>query len=120
MKKESDLPTCVYVAGAYSAPNVLGVLDNMRRGIDLSYYVLKAGFAPFCPWLDYHFSLVGDVTLDEYYRCSLAWLEASEAVLVVPQGTKKSKGLAKELKLARKLGIPVFRSLADLRKWRNG
>lgn len=107
----------VYVAGAYSAPNVIGVFDNMRRGLRVSHEVLKAGFAPFAPWLDYQFALLGEVTLEEFYRYSLAWLEASDAVLVVPEGAEQSKGTQAELARARELGIPVFWSLSTLQEW---
>ena len=48
----------MYVAGAYSSDNVLGVLDNMRRGMRMSTEIFLAGFSPFCPWLDYQFQLM--------------------------------------------------------------
>ena len=107
----------VYVAGAYSADNVIQVLANMRRGIELSYLVLKAGFAPFVPWFDYHFSLLGDVDLEDYYEYSLAWLEASDALIVQPVGAEESTGTQKEIKRAEELGIPVFYSLDKLLEW---
>ena len=103
----------IYVAGAYSADNVINVFENMRKGIELSYEVLKAGFSPFCPWLDYHFSLMGEVSIEEYYRYSMAWLEVSEAVLVVP-GWEDSAGTKKEMVRAHELGIPVYFSLGEL------
>lgn len=98
----------VYVAGAYSADNALGVLDNMRRGMRLALMVLKAGFAPFVPWFDYHFSLMSDMTIEEYYNYSMAWLEASDAVIVQPVGAEQSKGTRAEIARANELGIPVF------------
>ena len=107
----------VYVAGAYSSDNVMGVFDNMRRGMKVAYDVIKAGFAPFVPWFDYHFSLIGEMELKEYYDYSLAWLEASDAVLVVP-GWENSKGTKAEIERAKSNGIPVFFNVKDLRKWR--
>lgn len=104
----------VYVAGSYSADNVLGVLANMRRGMALSFDVMKAGYAPFVPWFDYHFSLIGDVALEEYYRYSMAWLEASDAVIVVPEGAEASRGTQAEIARARELGIPVCWSIQEL------
>ena len=108
---------CVYVAGAYNGPNVLDVLDNMRRGMHLAYGVLKAGYAPFCPWLDYQFTLIGPMTIGEYHGYSMAWLEKADAVLVVEHGWEKSQGTLAEIARARELGIPVFFSMEDLRKW---
>ena len=61
----------VYVAGAYSASNVISVLDNIREGMRLSTQVLLLGYAPFCPWLDHHFQLMlreGEkLSVDDYY-----------------------------------------------------
>ena len=42
----------VYVAGAYSADNVIDVLENIRRGIEKCAELLGEGIAPFCPgWI---------------------------------------------------------------------
>ena len=66
----------IYIAGPYSSDNVIGVLDNMRKGMRLSTEVFLAGYAPFCPFLDYHFQLNlrdgENLTLDDYYQYSLA------------------------------------------------
>jgi hypothetical protein len=82
---------CVYVGGAYSADNVIGVFGNIRRGMHLAKRVLDAG---------------------------LAWLEKSEAMLVVQQNLEGSKGTQAEMERARGLGIPIFYELQDLCEWR--
>lgn len=109
----------IYVAGAYSADNAMAVLDNMRRGIRLSTLVVLAGYAPFSPWLDYNFQLQlrGDerLTLDDYYDYSMAWLEASDAVLVAVE-SENSRGTAREIRRAIELGIPVYYSLKELKE----
>ena len=110
----------VYVAGAYSSPTLIGALDNMRRGMQLAFKVLKAGFSPFVPWFDYHFSLIGDVTIEEYQGYCLPWIEVSDAMLIVPEGVEESNGTQAELKLAEELGIPIFYSLKDLQEWSKG
>jgi len=108
----------IYVAGAYSANNLISGLDNMRRGIRWGLEVLLAGYAPFVPWFDYHFQLMlrdgESLTVKHYQYYSMAWLVASDAVLVVP-GSKNSKGTQEEIKVARSLGIPVYYSLKDRR-----
>lgn len=108
----------IYVAGAYSADNVISVLNNMRRGIRLATKVLLNGYAPFAPWLDYQFQFIlrddEILTLDDYYNYSLAWLEVADAVLVVP-GSENSKGTQAEITKAKELKIPVYYSLKELR-----
>lgn len=108
----------VYVAGPYSADNVMQVFKNMRLGIrtctELLLQSKRTGWVPFCPWIDYQFclSLRGgeELTVPEFYAYSMAWLEVSDAVLVLP-GWELSKGTIKEIKRAETLGIPVFYSL---------
>ncbi len=110
----------VYVAGPYSADNVISVLDNIREGMRISTRVLLSGFAPFCPWMDFHFQLMlrsGEkLTVDDYYQYSMAWLDASDAVLVHAL-REDSKGTAAEIERAKELGIPVFYSFSDLIIW---
>jgi len=109
----------VYVAGAYSADNVITVLDNIRKGTRLSTEVLLAGYAPFCPWLDYQFQLMlrdnEKLEVKDYYGYSMSWLEVSDAVLLVPEW-QGSKGTLKEIDRAMEINIPVFVKLTDLRK----
>ena len=110
----------IYVAGSYSAPNVVEVLNNMRRGMRKSVEVLLAGYAPFCPWLDYQFNLMlqegEELILEHFYNYSLAWLEVSDAILVLPN-SEKSKGTQAEIERANEIGIPVFHSLEDLQNF---
>lgn len=109
----------IYVAGAYSADNVIDVLDNMRRGMRAATEVLLAGYAPFCPWLDYQFQLMlreGEtLTLQDYYEYSLAWVRAADAMLVLPN-SENSKGTQAEIMEAIKLNIPIYGSLDELRR----
>lgn len=113
----------VYVAGAYSADNVLDVLGNMGRGNYLAYRVFRAGFAPFVPWHDADFAMMAGmqgakVTVQDFYEYSLEWLRVSEAVIVEPVNAEQSKGTQAEIAEAKRLGIPVFWSVADLIEWR--
>ncbi len=105
----------IYIAGPYSADNIMGVFSNMRKGIDLSIEVLMAGYAPFCPWLDYQFAIRAELPLGSFYDYSMAWLQVSDAVLVQPEGADKSEGTARELARAECLGIPIFYSLEQLK-----
>ena len=106
----------IYVAGPYSADNVIDVLRNIRNGIEASQQVFMQGYAPFCPWLDYHFVLMdfGDaLTLDDFYQYSMAWLDVSDGLLVLP-GYETSKGTLAEIKRAERLNIPVYYDIDDV------
>ena len=65
----------IYIAGAYSADNVITVLDNMREGMRLATRVFLLGYAPFVPWFDFHFQLMlrenEILTVEDYYRYSI-------------------------------------------------
>jgi hypothetical protein len=107
----------VYVAGAYSSDNVIGVLNNIREGLRWATKIFLAGYAPFAPWLDFQFQLMlredETLTVDRYYQYSLTWLRVSDVVFVTP-GWEKSKGTAAEIDEALKLGIPVVYDMDDI------
>ena len=108
----------IYIAGAYSADNVITILDNIREGMRLATKVLLLGYAPFCPWLDFHFQLMlrGDekLTVEDYYRYSIAWLKVSDAMLLVP-GWQSSRGTKTEMEIADKMGIPIYYDINELK-----
>ena len=107
----------IYVAGSYNADNIVTSLNNMRIGMRAGTEVLLRGYTPFVPWFDYHFQLMlrenEKLTVDDYYRYSLGWLEVSDALLVVNY-RDNSKGTKMEIERANELQIPVFFSLDEL------
>ena len=106
----------IYVAGAYSDDNVLGVLRNIGRGEWFASYLFEIGYAPFTPWHDKSFVINNwhkEFTVSEFYEYGMKWLEVSDAICVIPnvEGLKDwqdSKGTLAEIKKAEELGIPVF------------
>ena len=109
----------VYVAGKYDDTNVISVLENMRLGMCTCTELLLAGYAPFCPWLDYQFVLMlqnGEkISKEIYHDYSMQWLEVSDCVLTLPNYIN-SNGALKEIKRAQELGIPVYYSKYELIK----
>ena len=107
----------VYVAGSYSADNVISVLDNMRRGMRACTRLLLAGYAPFCPWFDYHFQLMlrdeERLEVSDYYEYSISWLAISEILLVLP-GSESSSGTALEIEYAASHGIEIIHDISKL------
>ena len=114
----------VYIAGAYSDTNVLGVLRNIGRGQDIATQVFKLGFAPFAPWLDKEFVINGwryEFAVDSFYKYSIEWLKVSDCMLVVPnvpnmKNWEDSYGTKKEIEVALSLQIPVFYSITQMCK----
>ncbi|MEA3346514.1 MAG: DUF4406 domain-containing protein [Candidatus Auribacterota bacterium] len=96
----------VYVAGPYSSDNIMSILDNIKTGTTVCAQLMKMGFAPFCPWLDYQFHWYEKLTIDDYYEYSIAWLKVSDVMLALPRW-ETSKGTLKEIKIAAGLDIPI-------------
>lgn len=109
----------VYLAGPYNAPSIIESLDNMRRGMRMAVRILMAGYAPFTPWLDYHYRLMqreGEEVAREMYQAqSMAWLEVSDAMMVMPN-SENSIGTQTEIARAKELGILVFYSIEELKE----
>lgn len=94
----------------------MDILSNIRKGIQASYEVMKLGYSPFCPWLDFHFVLMdisSELKLEDFYRYSIDWLAVSDAILLL-EGWQESKGSIKEWEYAKKNNIPVFYSISEL------
>jgi len=108
----------IYVAGAFNGPDVLTVLENMQRGMRVAVQILMEGFAPFTPWHDFHHTLMlreGEkLPLDTFYAFSIAWLKVSDAMFLVP-GWEESHGTSKEIKVAKQYGIPIFKTIGELK-----
>lgn len=106
----------VYVAGAYSGDTIT-TMKNIHRGISLSIEVLNAGLAPFCPWLDCLYWIVGGdgvhVDLEMIQAYSMEFLKRCDYVLLVP-GYENSNGTKAEIAEAGVMGIPVYTELSWL------
>lgn len=112
----------VYVAGPYSADNVLGVLQNIGRGERACAELFHEGLAPFCPWHDKTYAMDGmcqGESVEAFREHSMAWLEASQVVFTLP-GWEQSEGANAEVLRAKELGIPVFWDMLHLLGWANG
>lgn len=106
----------VYVAGPYSADNVLDVLKNIGRGERVCAELFGMGFAPFCPWHDKSYvtdRFDAEFTVKQFYDYSMAWLKVSDCVLLLP-GWESSKGTLAEIERAKELGIPIYSSVDEL------
>ena len=105
----------IYIAGPFRGANAWEVHQNCNRAEAMAFEVFELGAVALCP---HNNTRNFDGTFDEPF-----WLEATlelmrrcDAVLVLPD-SENSKGTKGEIAEATKLGIPVFRSLAELREW---
>ena len=106
----------IYVAGKYSADNVLDVLRNIGLGEMACAVLFRSGYAPFCPWHDKTYVMAfpqHDFTVQQFKDFSMAWLDVSDAVYVI-SGRYDSGGVMAEIDRAEELGIPVYYDLDEL------
>lgn len=99
------------MSGPLSGPDREG---NVRRAIDAAEALLRAGHAPFVPHLAVYWDAVFPHDEATWMARDLEFLAASEALLRLPG---PSAGADIEEAHAVALGIPVFRSVADLLTW---
>ena len=100
----------IYVAGPYSSNNVIDVLKNIGRGEKICAELFRRGYAPFCPWHDKSYVIDNpdiDFTIEQFYEYSIAWLEVSDAMLVIGDWTD-SIGVNLEIEFANNRNIPVY------------
>lgn len=109
----------VYVAGAYSADNVIDVLKNIGIGEEMAARLFQYGFSPFCPWHDADFIIkkpYNTFAVKDFYEYSLTWLKVCDVILLLPSW-QNSDGAIKEATEGKKLGIPIFTDFFDLIAW---
>lgn len=114
--------TRIYIAGPYDGPDVITVLGNIRRGIEMASELMDCGMAPYCPFLDFQiaFTTVGSwMKKKDYQETSMAFVECCDAMLLLP-GWEKSGGTAREIERARSLGIQIFDTPGKLKDWHDG
>ena len=109
----------VYVAGPYSADNVLKVLENMNRGSRAAVELMLRGYAPLTPWHDFMHSMMirhdaGEkLMLSDYYEMTIEYVEQCDAMYVVPTDNgyggewQDSTGTHKEIQRAMLRRVPV-------------
>ena len=108
--EQRTTPTRVYVAGPYSGTDIITCLKNIGKGEEMGAYLFALGYAPFVPFHDKDFVLRrpdDEFDVEEFYAYSLAWLEVSDCMLVLP-GYESSRGTLKEIEFAKERGIPVY------------
>jgi len=110
--KHSQGGLTVFISGPYSEPDVAA---NVKEAIDIADQILCLGLYPFIPHLSHFWDIVYHHEYDEWMDLDSAWLMRSDCVFRLPG---KSEGADAEIRLAQKLGIPVFYGLDELEMFR--
>lgn len=99
--KRGEVKT-VYCAAPYTKGDV-GV--NVRKSIDVSDELARAGFAVFCPLLTHFWHIVHPHPYEFWMKQDLAWLRECDAMVYL---VGPSAGVETEIENARMLGMPIF------------
>lgn len=99
----------VYVAGPVSLGNWM---ENLRKALDASEEIARAGFLPFCPHTSmmWEFAHPGHPYQFWLYRITLPWITRCDYVVRIPG---ESTGADREVTFAKNSGIEVYFSVAE-------
>jgi len=100
----------VYVAGPYTKGDVA---VNVRNAIAAANELADLGYMPFLPHLTHFWHLLFPRPYEFWCELDNQFLPYCNALLRLPG---ESSGADAEMALAESLKIPVFHSIADLRK----
>ena len=99
----------IYVAGPYTKGDVV---LNTRKAIEVGEKIAELGHVPFIPHLTLFWHMLYPHTdIDFWYTYDNEWLKSCDALFRIPG---ESTGADAEVKLARKLGLPVFYMLSEI------
>lgn len=96
----------IYLAGKYSDNNIIGVLNNIKKGISIAAKLIKEGNNVFCPFLDYQYHFFENLTKQDYQRNSMSFVEWADELWILPN-SENSGGTQREITKANELKIPV-------------
>lgn len=100
----------IFVSGPYTGGDCV---LNTRAAVEAASQLLEAGFAPYCPHLTLFWHYLTPRPYEDWLKLDLAWVEVCDGLLRL-EGD--SPGADREVAHARAHGIPVFGSVADVRR----
>lgn len=103
----------VYIASPYTQGDVA---VNVRNSIIAAEQLVTFGFIPFVPLLSHFWHMMCPHEYSFWTTLDDEWVLRCDCVLRLPG---ESKGADREVKLAKKKGIPVFYSINELIVGRN-
>ena len=106
---EDTMRRRIYISGPLTSSG--NVTENLDRAMAAARGAIDAGFAPFCPHLTYHVDPGGEYPHGLWMEIELPWVTVADALLRLPG---ESLGADLEVQRAEEIGIPVFKTIADL------
>jgi hypothetical protein len=100
----------VYVAGPYTGDEE----GNVARALSAATVLLGAGLYPYVPHLSHYWEAQHAHHYEVWMELDFGWVRRCDAVLRLPGD---SKGADREVALAERIGLPVFRSTDDVLEW---
>lgn len=97
----------VYIATPYTYPDPA---KNVNRAIKVANQLVDAGYIPHVPILYHLWHLITPRKYEDWMRLDKEWLKCCDVAIRLPG---KSSGADRDIKLAKKLGIPI-KKLKDL------
>ena len=99
----------VYIAGPYSQDDQA---ENVRVAVEAANEVVRLNAIPFIPHLTHFWHLMTPKSYTFWLWYDLRWLPKCDMLLRLPGA---SNGADEEEKAAKRLGLPVFHGLDELR-----
>jgi hypothetical protein len=99
----------VYISGPITKGNRE---DNYDQADEMNRQLIEAGFAPLNPMFSMFSRYAFEIKHSDWMEVDLAWIECADAVIRLPG---ESVGADMETSHAEKLGIPVFKSVEELK-----
>lgn len=107
----------IYIAGPYTAPTEIEIMENVGNAIGAGIAVFKKGHTPFIPHLSHYvdqFAKAMDVPMEyqDYMDWDNVWLRECDGILILAE----SPGVRVEIEVARRYELKFFYSLAEIPK----
>jgi hypothetical protein len=103
----------IYVAGPYSTGDQA---VNVKTAILCGDNLRALGHTPYVPHLTHFWHLIYPHSIEYWYQLDIEWLKECDALFRLPG---ESHGADEEVRIAKKLGMPVYTSYAELPKGEN-
>ena len=99
----------IYVAGPYTAPDARKTRQNTDEAIRIGCALIRKGWSPFIPHLTHYVWMHpdGDFEYDTWVKLDMTWLKVCNAFFYI----SPSPGADAELDYAKKMGIPIYRTI---------